>query len=132
MSQTVEEMLCAAKSARESATVRVEVPEFSSDGATPFVVYGKVPSIKDRSLIAEAATDKATGRIDQFEAALRTVIRLALDEQGEHLFTIENAQFLRVNVSADVIEALAYRLNAGLSYEAAKKNSMTTPSSDTD
>lgn len=128
---TVEEMLLAAKNARESSIVRIEVPEFSPDGAPPVVVYGKLPTIKDRSEILAKATDEATGRLDSFEAAVRTVIRLALDAQGAPLFTLDHAQFLRVNVPADVIEALAYRLNAGMSYEAAKKKSMTNPSSDT-
>lgn len=124
-------LLAAAAAASKGKTVRIEVDEFSPEGEPPVVVYGKVPTIKDRSNIHEAATDAITGRTDPFEAAVRTVILLALDEQGERLFTLENAQSLRVNVPADLIEGLAARLNAGLSYEPSKKKSERTQSSDT-
>ncbi len=128
----VKAMLQAAKDHRESHLTKVEVDEFSGPDEPPVTVFAKRPSISDRSAILNASRDADTGHVDQHESALRTVIRLSRDEDEKRLFTVENAQFMRLNVDADVIEALAYRLNAGLSYEAAKKNSNTTPSSDTD
>jgi hypothetical protein len=100
----------------------IDVPEFAAEGEEPVRIYGKVPTIADRADIERAALDPDTGRIIHAEAAIRTIIRLACDKNGEKLFDVGNAQFMRSQVPADVLESLAYRLNAGLSHEAAKKN----------
>ncbi|MFW6299493.1 MAG: hypothetical protein ACOC20_01060 [Oceanicaulis sp.] len=109
------------RAAADHRTV-VEVPEFSAEGEPPVKVYGKTPTIYDRAAIERAATDPETGHVNRAEAAIRTVIQLACDEAGARLFDAGSAQFMRTQIPADVIEALAFRLNAGLSYEAAKKN----------
>jgi hypothetical protein len=100
----------------------IDVPEFAAEGEPPVRVYGKVPTIADRADIERAALDPDTGRTIQAEAAIRTIIRLACDETGARLFDVESAQFMRSQIAADVLESLAYRLNAGMSYDAAKKN----------
>lgn len=124
--QTLAEALIArAADERKNAELTfVDVVEFGEDGE-PFRVYGRPPTIENRSRILRQAGD------DHFEQALRTVIELALDENGEKLFTVEHLAPLRKAVRADIIEALAHRLNTCLSFEAAKKKSETTPSSDT-
>tara|TARA_R110002073_G_scaffold120601_1_gene262642 strand:- start:18345 stop:18722 length:378 start_codon:yes stop_codon:yes gene_type:complete len=110
-----------AKVRHEGHLTKVDVVEFGEDG-DPVAVFAKKPTIADRSAILRQSFESA-GRDDQFEQAIRTVIRLACDETGEKLFTLEHAQFLRTNVDGDVIQALAYRLDSGLSFDAAKKNS---------
>lgn len=113
-----------AHAAHAAHLTKVDVVEFG-DGDEPVTVFGKKPTIAQRSKILKDAAH------DPFEQALRTVVELACDENGDRLFTIEALQFLRTKVDADVIEALAARLNTGLSYEAAKKNSMKNATSDT-
>lgn len=111
-----------ARRAEDDHRTFVDVPEFAADGEPPVRIYGKVPTIADRADIERAAMDPGTGRVIQAEAAIRTIIRLACDETGAKLFDVGSAQFMRSQIPADVLESLAYRLNAGLSYEAAKKN----------
>lgn len=118
-----------AKAAREDHTTFVDVVEFGEAGA-PVRVYGKRPTIKDRSVIL-AKSQLERGGVDPFEQAVQTVVRLAADAQGDALFTVEDVQFLRTQVDGDVLEALAYRLNAGVSFEVAKKNSLKTSPDDT-
>ena len=112
----------AARRDDEGSLTQVAVPEFAEDGQPPVIVYGRKPTPADRATIERLSLDHETGKINQAEAAVRTVIQLACDESGARLFTADNAQFMRVRVPADVIEALAFRLNAGLSLTAAKKN----------
>ena len=94
---------------------KVDVQGLTEDG-TPIKVYGKKPTLAQRSKIISAAGDSI------HEQALRTVIELAMNEAGDRLFTIEDLHFLRTQVEADLIEWLAAHLNAGQSYEAVKKN----------
>ncbi len=112
----------AARRDADGALTQIAVPEFAAEGEPPVIVYGRKPTPADRAAIERAAMDVETGKINHAEAAVRTVIQLACDETGDRLFALENAQFMRSRVPADVIEALAYRLNAGLSLAAAKKN----------
>lgn len=112
----------AARRDDEGSLTQVAVPEFAEDGQPPVIVYGRKPTPADRATIERLSLDHETGKINQAEAAVRTVIQLACDESGARLFTVENAQFMRTKIDADVIEALAFRLNAGLSLSAAKKN----------
>jgi len=117
---SVKEYLSRAQSVRQSHMTQVDVVEFGEEGE-PVRVFGKKPTIADLSAITrDSRTD--TGKDDPFEQALRTVVRLAMDENGDKLFTLEHLQFLRLNVDADLIEALAARLRMGVSFEAAKKN----------
>lgn len=99
----------------EGHLTKVQVEGLGEDGA-PITVYGKPPTLAQRSKIITAAGDNI------HEQALRTVIELAMNEHGDRLFTIEDLQFLRTQVKADLIEWLAAHLNAGLSYETVKKN----------
>jgi hypothetical protein len=105
----------AAQTAFKDHLTRIEVKEFAGEGE-PGVVYGKPPTLAQRSSILSRAGENI------HEQALYTVIELALDETGARLFTIEDLQFLRTQVSADLIEWLAAHLNAGQSYAAVKKN----------
>lgn len=117
---SVKEYLNRAQSVRQAHLTQVDVVEFGEEGE-PVRVFGKKPTIADLSAITRDSRTE-TGKDDPFEQAVRTVVRLALDENGDKLFTLENLQFLRMNVDADVIEALAARLRMGVSFEIAKKN----------
>ncbi|MFT6460699.1 MAG: hypothetical protein ACJA0Y_000188 [Maricaulis maris] len=118
-----------ARELRENHVTFVDVVAFGSEDA-PVRVFAKKPTIADKSAIMrDARTDR--GHQDPFEEALRTVIRLAVDEKGDALFTIADRLFLARKVDAEVIEHLGYRLWHGLSFEEAKKNSPTMTSSDT-
>lgn len=118
---SVKAYLQRARELHEAHLTRVDVVEFGEEG-DPVVVFAKKPTVADKTAIVRMAYEH-NQRDDPFEQAVRTIIRLACDETGDKLFTIEDAQFLRTQVDADVISALAYRLDAGLSFEAAKKNS---------
>jgi len=107
--------LTSAAEKHAEALTKIAVEAFG-DGKTPGFVYAKRPTIRDRSKIRTHAKG------DPFEEALYTVIFLAMDEAGNPLFSLEDKQALKVTIDADVIEALAYRINNGLSYEAVKKN----------
>ncbi len=121
--------LSQARELREAHTTFVDVVAFG-DEASPVRVFAKKPTIADKSAIMrDARTEK--GHQDPFQEAVRTVIRLAMDEKGDALFTLADLHFLRTSVDADVIEHLAYRLWHGMSFEQAKKNSPTTSTSDT-
>lgn len=117
---SVKEYLNRAQEVHQSHLTFIDVAEFGDDGE-PVRIYAKKPTIADLSAITrDSRTEK--GHDDPFEQALRTVVRLAMDEKGDPLFTIEHLQVLRKNVDADVIEHLAARMRTGISFEAAKKN----------
>jgi len=60
-------------------TVKLEVPEIE------LTVYAEAMTLKQRrELLAKTANE------DAFTSAITTVIMLALDEQGERMFTIED------------------------------------------
>ncbi len=119
----------AAKASRAEHTTLIDVVEFGTDGE-PVRVYGKKPTIQDKSwIISESRTDR--GHDDIAEQALRAVVRLAMDSEGNKLFDISHLQFLRTQVDAELIEQLAARLMVGASFELAKKNSPKTSTAGT-
>jgi hypothetical protein len=115
--------LAAAKARFKDKLIRIEVPDFAEEGVPAPVVYARPLTIADRAAIQAKAKD------DPFEQAVYVVQRHALDEHGDNLFTVEDLRDFRRNVRGELVEALAARINAELGYEAAKKNSQTTPKS---
>jgi len=102
-------LACAMKAHADGLT-KVDVAEF---GGT---VFARRLTVEDRSKILTWAKG------DPFEQALYTVIFHARDENGDLLFSVEDKVALKKKVGGDVIEALAHRINNGVSYEAVKKN----------
>lgn len=112
--------LSAAKATHDHHLTVVDVLDFG-DGEAPVRVYARKPTIKDKTHIRSKSLDEK-GRECPFEQAVWTVQRLAMDETGQQLFSLEHLQFLRTQVDAELIEGLAMRLYTGASFELVKKN----------
>lgn len=96
-------------------TRSIEVPEWTADGDTPFKVYWKPMTLAERERIFRGGELKLTGYAD-------VLVKKALDEQGEPMFTLEDAPKLRNSVESGVVQRIALQILQAAKIEDLEKN----------
>lgn len=99
---------------QDLGTKHIDVPEWKIAGA-PLRVYWTPMTLKEREALFRGGDLKLTGYAD-------VLIRKAMDEQGNPLFTLEDAPKLRGFVESGVIQRIAYAILAAPTIEDAEKN----------
>jgi len=103
---------------RHGSLAKIELPAVGDDDE-PLTIYAKAMTIQQRSKVRELS-----GGCPHMQAVY-TIILLALDENGEKLFSLGDVTAIKSEMNYDLIEALAMILTAPETYrspEDAKKN----------
>lgn len=98
---------------------RFEVPEWADEQGRPLVVVAHPLNLTDKDHLT------ALGRrfgADSFELMAHIVILHARDEQGRHLFTLEDKPDMLARVDPDILSEIALRIVNGPTVAEVKKN----------
>ncbi len=91
-------------------TIKTYVPEWDE------TIYNQPITLHNRSRIAKATGDSDT------DFAIRALIELACDKDGNKLYSIEDLQALRTKADAKVIERVVVQMTKTPSIEEQKGN----------
>jgi hypothetical protein len=86
----------------------LEVPEWSDEEGNPQIIYCTPMTLKEKNLILKGAYNDSD--MGMYVSAL---IRKALDEQGQTLFSIADRNVLMSGSDGDVIESVALWIIGG-------------------
>lgn len=99
---------------RDLGTPSIEVPEWKIDGK-PLKIFWKPMTLAERETIFRGGELKLTGYAE-------VLVKKALDENGEHLFTLEDAPKLRNAVESGVVQRIALAILQAATIEDLEKN----------
>lgn len=103
------------------------VPQWADDDGKPTVIFFPPMTVKQRQYLIEFEKKHGSG----LKLLVETLVRHARDENGDHLFSLEDKPLLMNGVDPDVIQRIGVEmLTDEPDLDTIKKKSETTDSSD--
>lgn len=97
---------------------KIPVPQWADDNGQPLIIYTKPLTVKDRENLSKLEKTVGAG----LELIVYGIIRHALDEKGDPLFTLEDKPDLMHRADPSVVLSIGAHMFQELDPEEIKKN----------